>query len=179
MISPAVSHRPAGRGISTVLSHRAASSCRTRRKSSPLLLLNAPGTFSQTAKAGYFPCVLHLISRMIRTASKNRLERSPDNPARFPAMLKSWQGEPNVITSTGLIFPPSIRVISPKCSILASSKQRLLPALGDGFTVCGHLVKVRRFELTRDSTSPLLQCYVRLRSNPAKRRVNDILWITP
>ena len=55
----------------------------------PIVEDSAPGTFSQTAHLGYFPSVASLISRMMRTASKNRLERPPPSPSRFPAMDRS------------------------------------------------------------------------------------------
>nr|DAI49441.1 MAG TPA: hypothetical protein [Caudoviricetes sp.] len=46
----------------------------------------------------------------------NKPERSPANPARFPATERSCQqGEPPVITQTGSISAPFIFVISPKC----------------------------------------------------------------
>lgn len=62
--------------------------------------------------------VAHLISLMIRIASKNRLLRLPfDYPPSFPAMLTSVQGEPNVITSTGSTWEPSISSTFPKCFI--------------------------------------------------------------
>jgi hypothetical protein len=70
------------------------------------LELNAPGTFSQTAKVGYIPLVAVLISLMILAASKNSTERSSSNPSLFPAIDKPWQGLPNVMQSTGSILSP-------------------------------------------------------------------------
>ena len=52
--------------VSSLTLHRL---LRTHRKSSPLLELNAPGTFSQTANLGHLPLVAHLISFIILTAS--------------------------------------------------------------------------------------------------------------
>ena len=106
---------PGGRGITASLWATVASAWSTARKSSHLLELKAPGTFSQTAYLGYTPSVLSLISRIIRTVSINRTLRSPSSPLRLPATLKSWHGEPKVITSTGSIVEPSILVMSPKC----------------------------------------------------------------
>ena len=79
-----------------------------------IFTLNAPGTFSQTAKVGYSPLAASLISLMILTASINRplrvVSSSPFascfNPARFPATDKSWQGLPKVMMSTGSMSPP-------------------------------------------------------------------------
>ena len=120
------------------------SSSRTTRKSSPWLLLNAPGTFSQRAKLGYFPPVAPRISLIIRTASMNSplrvVSSSPFascfSPARFPATLKSWHGEPNVITSTGSISAPFILLISPRCTILG--KRLRVTAIGYGSTSLAH-----------------------------------------
>lgn len=120
------------------------SSSRTTRKSSPWLLLNAPGTFSQRAKLGYFPPVAPRISFMIRTASMKSPLRVVSSsplasclrPARFPATLKSWQGEPNVITSTGSISAPLILLMSPRCTI--SGKRRRVTAIGYGSTSLAH-----------------------------------------
>ena len=68
--SPAEAHFPrAGPGIDTSSPPQMRTNAsRTHRKSSPLLLLNAPGTFSQTAYLGYSPFVASLISLMIRIA---------------------------------------------------------------------------------------------------------------
>ena len=91
-----------------------ASSSSTARKSSPLLELKAPGTFSQIAKVGYIPFVFALISFMIRIASMKSPDRSPARPALRPAMERSWQGLPNVMQFTGSIWSPQIFVISPR-----------------------------------------------------------------
>lgn len=76
-------------------------SSRTALKSSPFEDENAPGTFSHTMNRGTIPqeltvsfprCLLasvFLISFTIRICSINSPERSPDKPARFPAMLRS------------------------------------------------------------------------------------------
>ena len=47
-----------------------------------------------------------------------RPERSPDNPVRFPATDKSWQGLPPQMMSTGGSNAPFSFVMSPKWSIL-------------------------------------------------------------
>ncbi len=51
---------------------------------------------------------------MILTISKNRLERFPVNPARLPAVLKSWHGK-----------PPTTMSASPRCAwkVRTSSKR--------------------------------------------------------
>ena len=114
MIHPAYDHLPfGGRGITAVSSAILVTSSRTARKSSPRLLLNAPGTFSQTMYRG-FPYFFR-ISFTILICSINSPERAPDSPARFPATLKSWQGEPPIMQSTGSISSPRISVMSPKC----------------------------------------------------------------
>ena len=71
-------------------------SSRTVLKSSPLLLLKAPGTFSQTIYLGRirkpvrpFCLSRSLISFTMRICSMNSPDRSPDSPARFPATLRS------------------------------------------------------------------------------------------
>lgn len=82
-------------------------SSRTAAKSLPLWLEKAPGTFSQTMYLGrtYRPVrpvdlSRSLISFMILIRSMNNPDRSPCKPARFPAMLRSWQGEPPMMQST-------------------------------------------------------------------------------
>lgn len=113
---------------------------RTHRKSSPLLLEKAPGTFSQTANFGYSPLVALLISRMMRAASWKRPLRvvfsSPTFsfliPARFPAMLMSWHGLPNVTTSTRSMSCPWIRLTSPRWII--SGKRLRVTAIWYGST---------------------------------------------
>ena len=99
-------------------------SSRTAAKSRPPLLLNAPGTFSQTIYRGLtmspvrpFALSCSLISFTMRTCSMNNPLLAPANPARFPAILKSWHGDPPVITSTTSISAPLIFVISPRCFI--------------------------------------------------------------
>lgn len=121
-----------------------ASSSSTARKSSPPLLLKAPGTFSQTAKVGYFPPLFSLISSMIRTASMNKplrvVSSSPFfvcfSPARFPATLKSWHGEPKVIISTGSISAPDTLLTSPRCRM--GGNLDLVTAIGYGSTSDAH-----------------------------------------
>ena len=88
-------------------------SSRTTRKSSPLLLEKAPGTFSKTIYDGYFPFVLCLISFITRIAWWNRPDCFPSNPSRLPAMERSVQGEPNVIMSTGSSSAPLSAETSP------------------------------------------------------------------
>jgi hypothetical protein len=61
----------------------------TTWKSAPCALDKAPGTFSQRAILEYRPLVFLLISFMILIASINNPDRSPANPARFPATDKS------------------------------------------------------------------------------------------
>ena len=127
---PAGFHLPAGgRGTDRERSAIRHVSSRTARKSSPLEDEKAPGTFSHTMNRGIIPQGLAvllprfllasvcLISFMIRICSIKRPERSPASPARFPAMLRSWQGEPPAITSTGGRLAPSSFVISPTWSI--------------------------------------------------------------
>src|SRR5690554_6910431 len=81
----------------------------TTAKSRPLLLLNAPGTFSQMS---------HRAPQRVRAALKilicsvNRPERSPSSPARLPATLRSWHGEPPITTSIGPSAAMSASVIS-------------------------------------------------------------------
>ena len=58
-----------------------------------------------------------LISFTMRICAMNNPLLAPANPARFPAMLKSWHGEPPVITSTISISAPLIFAISPRCFI--------------------------------------------------------------
>ena len=116
------------------------SSSQTMRKSSPLLLLKAPGTFSQSAKRGYFPSVAVLISLIILTASMKSplrvVSSSPFascfKPARLPATDKSWQGLPKVIMSTGSISPSCILLMSPRC--FTFGKRSLVTAMGYGST---------------------------------------------
>lgn len=62
-----------------------------------------------------------LISLTIRICSMYKPERAPARPARFPAMLKSWQGLPPVMHQTGVISAPLIFVISPKCLMKIAS----------------------------------------------------------
>ena len=73
---------------------QATTSLRSRWKSSPLLEERRPGTFSSTSHRG-------LRYSATRRNSKARTDRSPLNPFRLPAMLKSWHGNPPIITSTG------------------------------------------------------------------------------
>lgn len=103
---------------------RTASSSTAPKSPNPSLklLLNAPGTFSQTIYRGRTsspvrPMLLScsLISLTIRICSMYKPERAPARPARFPAMLKSWQGLPPVMHQTGSTSAPLIFVISPKC----------------------------------------------------------------
>lgn len=111
---------------------------RTARKSSPPAELNAPGTFSQTAKVGYSPSVFSLISLIIRMASMNKplrvISSSPSavclRPSRLPACDKDWHGEPNVIISTGSISAPFILDTSPRCFIFGNRLR--VTAIGNG-----------------------------------------------
>ena len=55
---------------------------------------------------------------MILMASRKRPLRSPARPSRLPdATLRSWQGEPKVMMSTGGSLPPWSFVMSPTCSM--------------------------------------------------------------
>ncbi len=114
---PLLLHFPAGRGITASGSATLAVSSRTARKSSPPLLESAPTTFSHTRCRGTHRKLLAVafrISLTIRIISINRPLRSPARPALPPATLKSWQGLPPVMTSTGGISAPFILVMSPK-----------------------------------------------------------------
>ncbi len=104
-------------------------SSNTIRKSSPLgdPLLNAPGTFSQQNQRGRISIPVRprsrsavLISFTIRICSIKRPEREPDNPALVPATLRSWQGLPPQMRSTGNNSFPDNFVISPSCDILGN-----------------------------------------------------------
>ena len=122
-MAPTVFHLPfGGPGIITVSSAIRAVSSRTARKSSPLLLLNAPGTFSQTMNLGriLIPVLplrlsISLNSLTIRICSMNSPDLAPANPARLPATDKSWHGLPPVTMSTGSRLLQSIFVMSPRC----------------------------------------------------------------
>lgn len=109
---------------------RTASSSTAPKSPNPSLklLLNAPGTFSQTIYRGRTsspvrPMLLScsLISLTIHICFMYKPERAPARPARFPAMLKSWQGLPPVMHQTGVISAPLIFVISPKCLMKIAS----------------------------------------------------------
>jgi hypothetical protein len=76
---------PEGRGIETSGSTMRANLSNTHLKSSPLLELKAPLTFSQIANFGYSPLVASLISVITRIISRNNPERSPAKPSRLPA----------------------------------------------------------------------------------------------
>ena len=73
-----------------------ASAPTTAAKSAPLLLLNAPGTFSHLANRSPFQSRAH---STIRIAAKKSPDRSPSSPFRLPATDKSWHGEPKTNTS--------------------------------------------------------------------------------
>lgn len=53
----------------------------------PPFEVRSPGTFSRRTHSG------ENASTRLRNA-KARTDRSPPNPFRFPALLKSWQGNP-------------------------------------------------------------------------------------
>ena len=111
---PAFAHRPEP-GIGTSASVNASSTALKSRREE---LDKAPGTFSQSANFGYSPLVASCISLMILMASRKRPLRSPARPSRLPdATLRSWQGEPKVMMSTGGSLPPWSFVMSPKCSM--------------------------------------------------------------
>ncbi len=92
------------------------------RKSSPLGVpeLNAPGTFSQHIHRGRTASPVRprsksafRISFTTRICSIKRPERAPDRPALAPATLRSWQGLPPQMISTGGRLAPFSFVISP------------------------------------------------------------------
>ena len=126
-------------------------SCRTAWKSLPLLLLNAPGTFSQTMYLGLI-CVpvlpaalsLSLISFMIRICSRNRLLREPSRPSRFPAMLMSWHGEPPAMMVTGSKSAPFNLLMSPRCFI--SGKFFVVTSIGNGSISLAHIGLIPNIE---------------------------------
>ena len=66
----------------------------------------------------------------------NSPERSPPIPARIPATLRSWQGEPNVMKSTGSIVAPFSFVMSPRCFICG--KFLVVTAIGNGSISLAH-----------------------------------------
>ncbi len=68
----------------------------------------APSTFSQTTRPG-------LISSTASSIDSHRADRVPSLiPARRPAVLKSWHGEPPQMTSTGSTWVQSTFVMSPR-----------------------------------------------------------------
>ena len=145
MMHPAVCHFPfGGRGTLDSSSVMLTISWRTAWKSLPLLLLNAPGTFSQTMYLGLI-CVpvlpaalsLSLISFMIRICSRNRLLREPSRPSRFPAMLMSWHGEPPAMMVTGSKSAPFNLLMSPRCFI--SGKFFVVTSIGNGSISLAHI----------------------------------------
>lgn len=73
---------------------------------------------------------------MILGPSWNKPDRSPSSPAPFPATLKSWQGLPNVMMSTGSIRPPWISVTLPRWSMLG--KCRFETWMGNGSISLAH-----------------------------------------
>lgn len=126
---PDLSHLPlSGRGTSGASgSAMRTISVRTAWKSAPPFELKAPGTFSHTMNLGLAnristsAPVAFRISFTIRICSIKSPDRSPSSPALFPATLKSWQGLPPVMMSTGGILSPWIFCMSPRCSILSLS----------------------------------------------------------
>lgn len=71
-------------------------------RSRPLLLDSRPGTFSMTTQDGSN-------SSIILANSNQSPDRSPASPRRFPAMERSWQGNPPQIRSTvfdSCVFAP-------------------------------------------------------------------------
>jgi hypothetical protein len=80
----------------------------------PPALERAPGTFSQHQNRGRRYSVVRplrnlsalRISFVILITSINNLLCSPNNPSRFPAMLKFVHGDEFVIISTGGISAP-------------------------------------------------------------------------
>ena len=111
----------------------------TVSKSFPPFDESAPGTFSQITKRGYLPFVATSISMMILIASQNSPDLPPPRPARFPAMLKSWQGDPNVIISTGSILSPRTSFTLPRCFICGRCV--LVTAIGYGSTSLAHTAR--------------------------------------
>lgn len=62
-------------------------------RTSPIPRLSKPGTFSTMTNRGRS-------SPMRRPYSDHRPDRAPSRPARFPAWLMSWHGNPPQMTST-------------------------------------------------------------------------------
>lgn len=58
------------------------------------------------------------------------MERDPSRPALFPAIDISWQGEPNVIISTGGISAPFMLQMLPRC--FTSGIRVLVTSIGNG-----------------------------------------------
>lgn len=56
--------------------------------------------------------------RIASRISTHRLDRVPSViPARFPAVLMSWQGEPPAMMSGGVTADQSTFVMSPRCGM--------------------------------------------------------------
>ena len=72
---------------------------RIAQKSAPAFEENAPLTFSQIN-------ILGRTLAMRAIAYSIRLLFAPASQARFPAIEKSWQGEPKVIMSIPVKSPP-------------------------------------------------------------------------
>lgn len=95
----------------------------------------------------YLPLVAHLISVIILTASRNKLDCSPARPFLFPAIERSWQGEPKVITSTGSISAPFIRVMSPRWAMFGN--RDFVTAMGNGSISLAHAGTIPTAEAAR------------------------------
>ena len=98
-------------------------SLRSLPKSAPLLELKSPGTFSSTSHRG----------RRCSTRSrkvKARLDRLPANPARLPATLRSWQGNPpDQMSASGMSFAFT-SVMLPRFGALGNRSARTVLAYG-------------------------------------------------
>lgn len=99
------------------------------------------------AICGYLPLVAHLISVMILTASRNKLDCSPARPFLFPAIERFWQGEPKVITSTGSISAPFIRVMFPRWAMFGN--RDFVTAMGNGSISLAHAGTIPTAEAAR------------------------------
>ena len=160
---------PGGRGIETPSSAILTISVSTHRKSSPLLLENAPGTFSHTMNLG-FPCS-NLISFTILTYSRNNTDCSPSSPVLFPAMLMFWQGEPPATMSTGSRSAPFIRPMSPSCC--ASGKRTCVTLIGNGSISDSQTVRIPTYS-PASSKPPLPEKKepIFIRATPFSSRTN-------
>ena len=97
---------------------------------------------------------------MIRICSINRPEREPAKPALAPATLRSWQGEPPQMMSTGGSFAPSSLVMSPRWTI--SGKRSLVTRMGNGSISLAHRVAMPLRRAARGKDPPPLRTTLQL-----------------